>query len=35
MELWKCCNYLYFINGVEEKILEEFKEIYNVEFLDF
>lgn len=35
MELCKCCNYLYFINGVEEKILIEFCEVCYIIFYDF
>ncbi|MEJ1272775.1 hypothetical protein NN561_003629 [Cricetulus griseus] len=35
MELRKCCNHPYLINGAEEKILEEFKEIHNAESPDF
>ncbi|XP_053322550.1 chromodomain-helicase-DNA-binding protein 7 [Spea bombifrons] len=35
MELRKCCNHPYLINGAEEKILEEFKETHNVDPPDF
>uniref|UniRef100_A0A8C5SHN0 DNA helicase n=1 Tax=Laticauda laticaudata TaxID=8630 RepID=A0A8C5SHN0_LATLA len=35
MELRKCCNHPYLINGAEEKILEEFKETYNPDSPDF
>ncbi|XP_062936209.1 chromodomain-helicase-DNA-binding protein 7 isoform X1 [Cynocephalus volans] len=35
MELRKCCNHPYLINGAEEKILEEFKETHNAESPDF
>ncbi|XP_038622690.1 chromodomain-helicase-DNA-binding protein 7 isoform X1 [Tachyglossus aculeatus] len=35
MELRKCCNHPYLINGAEEKILEEFKETYNADSPDF
>ncbi|KAM5136889.1 chromodomain-helicase-DNA-binding protein 7 isoform 6-T6 [Callospermophilus lateralis] len=35
MELRKCCNHPYLINGAEEKILEEFKEAHNAESPDF
>ncbi|XP_069740637.1 chromodomain-helicase-DNA-binding protein 6 isoform X3 [Narcine bancroftii] len=29
MELRKCCNHPYLINGAEEKILDEFREVHN------
>ncbi|KAM8966503.1 chromodomain-helicase-DNA-binding protein 7 [Pelodytes ibericus] len=35
MELRKCCNHPYLINGAEEKIVEEFKESHNVDPPDF
>ncbi|XP_029447223.1 chromodomain-helicase-DNA-binding protein 7 isoform X2 [Rhinatrema bivittatum] len=35
MELRKCCNHPYLINGAEEKILEEFKETHNADPPDF
>ncbi|XP_036194221.1 chromodomain-helicase-DNA-binding protein 7 isoform X4 [Myotis myotis] len=35
MELRKCCNHPYLINGAEEKILEEFKETHNADSPDF
>ncbi|KAG8570771.1 hypothetical protein GDO81_011410 [Engystomops pustulosus] len=35
MELRKCCNHPYLINGAEEKILEEFKEAHNGDLPDF
>ncbi|XP_060678630.1 chromodomain-helicase-DNA-binding protein 7 isoform X3 [Hemiscyllium ocellatum] len=35
MELRKCCNHPYLINGAEEKILEEFKETHNPDTPDF
>ncbi|KAM6454556.1 chromodomain-helicase-DNA-binding protein 7 isoform 2-T7 [Liasis olivaceus] len=35
MELRKCCNHPYLINGAEEKILEEFKETHNSDSPDF
>ncbi|KAM4688567.1 chromodomain-helicase-DNA-binding protein 7 [Discoglossus pictus] len=35
MELRKCCNHPYLINGAEEKILEEFKETHNGDPPDF
>ncbi|XP_049709821.1 chromodomain-helicase-DNA-binding protein 7 isoform X2 [Elephas maximus indicus] len=35
MELRKCCNHPYLINGAEEKILEEFKETHSAESPDF
>uniref|UniRef100_A0A4W3JTQ7 Chromodomain helicase DNA binding protein 7 n=1 Tax=Callorhinchus milii TaxID=7868 RepID=A0A4W3JTQ7_CALMI len=35
MELRKCCNHPYLINGAEEKILEEFKEMHNLDAPDF
>ncbi|XP_069777518.1 chromodomain-helicase-DNA-binding protein 7 isoform X4 [Narcine bancroftii] len=35
MELRKCCNHPYLINGAEEKILEEFKETHNPDAQDF
>ncbi|XP_032875675.1 chromodomain-helicase-DNA-binding protein 7 isoform X2 [Amblyraja radiata] len=35
MELRKCCNHPYLINGAEEKILEEFKETHNPDIPDF
>ncbi|KAJ7338864.1 hypothetical protein JRQ81_012766 [Phrynocephalus forsythii] len=35
MELRKCCNHPYLINGAEEKILEEFKETHNPDSPDF
>ncbi|XP_072110706.1 chromodomain-helicase-DNA-binding protein 7 isoform X2 [Mobula birostris] len=35
MELRKCCNHPYLINGAEEKILEEFKETHNPDAPDF
>ncbi|XP_032898001.1 chromodomain-helicase-DNA-binding protein 6-like isoform X2 [Amblyraja radiata] len=31
MELRKCCNHPYLINGAEEKILDEFREVHNPE----
>lgn len=35
MELRKCCNHPYLINGAEEKILEEFKETHSADAPDF
>lgn len=35
MELRKCCNHPYLINGAEEKILEEFKDAHNADSPDF
>ncbi|XP_051865740.1 chromodomain-helicase-DNA-binding protein 8-like isoform X1 [Pristis pectinata] len=35
MELRKCCNHPYLINGAEEKILGEFREIHDPTALDF
>uniref|UniRef100_A0A6I8Q0K5 Chromodomain-helicase-DNA-binding protein 8 n=1 Tax=Xenopus tropicalis TaxID=8364 RepID=A0A6I8Q0K5_XENTR len=35
MELRKCCNHPYLINGAEEKILEEFRETHNCDPSDF
>ncbi|XP_072357655.1 chromodomain-helicase-DNA-binding protein 8-like isoform X4 [Scyliorhinus torazame] len=35
MELRKCCNHPYLINGAEEKILGEFREIHDPIALDF
>uniref|UniRef100_A0A8C9TXH8 Chromodomain helicase DNA binding protein 7 n=1 Tax=Scleropages formosus TaxID=113540 RepID=A0A8C9TXH8_SCLFO len=35
MELRKCCNHPYLINGAEEKILDEFRETHHSEFPDF
>ncbi|XP_077348882.1 chromodomain-helicase-DNA-binding protein 7 isoform X2 [Lithobates pipiens] len=35
MELRKCCNHPYLINGAEEKILEEFREAHNGDLPDF
>lgn len=35
MELRKCCNHPYLINGAEEKILEEFREAHGVDTPDF
>uniref|UniRef100_A0A8C6Y3X1 Chromodomain helicase DNA binding protein 6 n=1 Tax=Naja naja TaxID=35670 RepID=A0A8C6Y3X1_NAJNA len=35
MELRKCCNHPYLINGAEEKILEDFRKTHNSEAPDF
>uniref|UniRef100_A0A672QSZ9 Chromodomain helicase DNA binding protein 9 n=1 Tax=Sinocyclocheilus grahami TaxID=75366 RepID=A0A672QSZ9_SINGR len=35
MELRKCCNHPYLIKGAEEKILEDFKEVYSPTAVDF
>ncbi|KAG7242554.1 hypothetical protein INR49_020267, partial [Caranx melampygus] len=35
MELRKCCNHPYLIKGAEEKILEDFKEVYSPTAMDF
>ncbi|KAJ8279766.1 hypothetical protein COCON_G00068320 [Conger conger] len=35
MELRKCCNHPYLINGAEEKIVEEFRETHHSEYPDF
>ncbi|XP_043946125.1 chromodomain-helicase-DNA-binding protein 6 isoform X2 [Protopterus annectens] len=35
MELRKCCNHPYLINGAEEKILEDFRKTYDPESNDF
>ncbi|XP_018090747.1 chromodomain-helicase-DNA-binding protein 6 isoform X8 [Xenopus laevis] len=35
MELRKCCNHPYLINGAEEKILEDFRKRHNPDALDF
>uniref|UniRef100_A0A8C1NLR3 Chromodomain helicase DNA binding protein 9 n=1 Tax=Cyprinus carpio TaxID=7962 RepID=A0A8C1NLR3_CYPCA len=35
MELRKCCNHPYLIKGAEEKILEDFKEVYSPAAVDF
>ncbi|XP_072371480.1 chromodomain-helicase-DNA-binding protein 6 isoform X3 [Scyliorhinus torazame] len=35
MELRKCCNHPYLINGAEEKILDEFREVHNADASDF
>uniref|UniRef100_A0A8C8VN40 Chromodomain helicase DNA binding protein 6 n=1 Tax=Pelusios castaneus TaxID=367368 RepID=A0A8C8VN40_9SAUR len=35
MELRKCCNHPYLINGAEEKILEDFRKTHSPEALDF
>nr|XP_015209125.1 PREDICTED: chromodomain-helicase-DNA-binding protein 7 isoform X1 [Lepisosteus oculatus]XP_015209126.1 PREDICTED: chromodomain-helicase-DNA-binding protein 7 isoform X1 [Lepisosteus oculatus]XP_015209127.1 PREDICTED: chromodomain-helicase-DNA-binding protein 7 isoform X1 [Lepisosteus oculatus] len=35
MELRKCCNHPYLINGAEEKILEEFRETHHSDYPDF
>ncbi|XP_069477199.1 chromodomain-helicase-DNA-binding protein 7 isoform X2 [Ambystoma mexicanum] len=35
MELRKCCNHPYLINGAEEKILEEFREAHGIDTPDF
>ncbi|KAL0965969.1 hypothetical protein UPYG_G00288840 [Umbra pygmaea] len=35
MELRKCCNHPYLINGAEEKILEEFRENHHAEMAEF
>ncbi|KAG8442016.1 hypothetical protein GDO86_010983 [Hymenochirus boettgeri] len=35
MELRKCCNHPYLINGAEEKILEEFRELHCGDLPDF
>ncbi|XP_051510928.1 chromodomain-helicase-DNA-binding protein 9-like isoform X2 [Myxocyprinus asiaticus] len=35
MELRKCCNHPYLIKGAEEKILEDFKEVYNPAAVEF
>ncbi|GAA6096271.1 chromodomain-helicase-DNA-binding protein 9 isoform X2 [Tachysurus ichikawai] len=35
MELRKCCNHPYLIKGAEEKILEDFREVYSPSALDF
>ncbi|XP_061670635.1 chromodomain-helicase-DNA-binding protein 9 isoform X3 [Syngnathoides biaculeatus] len=35
MELRKCCNHPYLIKGAEEKILEDFREVYSPAALDF
>lgn len=35
MELRKCCNHPYLINGAEEKILEDFRKTHNPDASDF
>ncbi|TUG21032.1 Chromodomain-helicase-DNA-binding protein 7 [Bagarius yarrelli] len=35
MELRKCCNHPYLINGAEEKIMEEFRETHPADLPDF
>uniref|UniRef100_A0A8C2EUT4 Chromodomain helicase DNA binding protein 9 n=1 Tax=Cyprinus carpio TaxID=7962 RepID=A0A8C2EUT4_CYPCA len=35
MELRKCCNHPYLLNGAEEKILEDFKQVYSPAAVDF
>ncbi|XP_059368476.1 chromodomain-helicase-DNA-binding protein 9-like isoform X5 [Carassius carassius] len=35
MELRKCCNHPYLIKGAEEKILEDFKDVYSPTSVDF
>uniref|UniRef100_A0A8D0AAB1 Chromodomain helicase DNA binding protein 9 n=1 Tax=Sander lucioperca TaxID=283035 RepID=A0A8D0AAB1_SANLU len=35
MELRKCCNHPYLIKGAEEKILEDFREVYSPTAIDF
>uniref|UniRef100_A0A8C1KJ94 Chromodomain helicase DNA binding protein 9 n=1 Tax=Cyprinus carpio TaxID=7962 RepID=A0A8C1KJ94_CYPCA len=35
MELRKCCNHPYLIKGAEEKIFEDFKEVYSPTAVDF
>ncbi|XP_051559122.1 chromodomain-helicase-DNA-binding protein 9-like isoform X1 [Myxocyprinus asiaticus] len=35
MELRKCCNHPYLIKGAEEKIMEDFKEVYSPTAFDF
>uniref|UniRef100_A0A803TKE9 DNA helicase n=1 Tax=Anolis carolinensis TaxID=28377 RepID=A0A803TKE9_ANOCA len=35
MELRKCCNHPYLINGAEEKILEDFRKTHSPDALDF
>ncbi|XP_012659382.1 chromodomain-helicase-DNA-binding protein 6 isoform X2 [Otolemur garnettii] len=35
MELRKCCNHPYLINGAEEKILEDFRKSHSPDALDF
>ncbi|XP_042317903.1 chromodomain-helicase-DNA-binding protein 6 isoform X2 [Sceloporus undulatus] len=35
MELRKCCNHPYLINGAEEKILEDFRKAHSPDALDF
>uniref|UniRef100_A0A671WJ05 Chromodomain helicase DNA binding protein 9 n=1 Tax=Sparus aurata TaxID=8175 RepID=A0A671WJ05_SPAAU len=35
MELRKCCNHPYLIKGAEEKILEDFREVYSPTAMDF
>ncbi|XP_043843002.1 chromodomain-helicase-DNA-binding protein 6 isoform X1 [Dromiciops gliroides] len=35
MELRKCCNHPYLINGAEEKILEDFRKTHSPDSLDF
>ncbi|XP_051785343.1 chromodomain-helicase-DNA-binding protein 7 isoform X2 [Erpetoichthys calabaricus] len=35
MELRKCCNHPYLINGAEEKILDEFRETHQSDYPDF
>ncbi|XP_035376799.1 chromodomain-helicase-DNA-binding protein 9 isoform X3 [Electrophorus electricus] len=35
MELRKCCNHPYLIKGAEEKILEDFREVYSAASPDF
>ncbi|XP_059387875.1 chromodomain-helicase-DNA-binding protein 9-like isoform X3 [Carassius carassius] len=35
MELRKCCNHPYLIKGAEEKILEDFKDVYSPAAVDF
>uniref|UniRef100_A0A4W5K3T4 Chromodomain helicase DNA binding protein 9 n=1 Tax=Hucho hucho TaxID=62062 RepID=A0A4W5K3T4_9TELE len=35
MELRKCCNHPYLIKGAEEKILEDFREVYSPVAFDF
>ncbi|KAG7248575.1 hypothetical protein CRUP_002775, partial [Coryphaenoides rupestris] len=35
MELRKCCNHPYLIKGAEEKIMEDFREVYTPTAMDF
>ncbi|XP_010778613.1 chromodomain-helicase-DNA-binding protein 9-like [Notothenia coriiceps] len=35
MELRKCCNHPYLIKGAEEKIMEDFREVYSPNAFDF